>query len=179
MDSTEIILRKIFQENVVPFWQSFDFWIFVLLSIASLIASLRAFSEARKARYAAYEAGKTVKLQTITIELSEIVQKLEKLDTYIDFSTARDLLSEMNRKIRRLVSPFQDDDDFKVLIEKIKTVLDETKKSLTLVRPVDDFEEEEVTQAVYNATESYFAELSGLIAELMGLIEKRTIEKGA
>lgn len=178
MDSTEQILRKIIEEVSIPFWQTLDFWLFLVLSVLSLLAAIKAFVEARRAKMAAYEAGKTVKLQTITIELSEIVQKLEKLDIYIEFSTARDFLNEINRRVRRLISPFQDEVEYQDLIEKIKNILDEAKKSLIQVRPIEEIDEDTLTQAVYNATESYFAELSGLIAELMGLFEKRTIERG-
>ncbi len=178
VDSLKIILSNLMDEKFPQFWETFEFWIFIILAVLSVFASFKAFFEAKKAKKAATEAGKTVKLQTITIELSEIVQKLDILDVDIDFSSARNFLNEINRRVRRLLSPYQEDDDYKEQIIQIREILADAKKSLGEVRPIESEGKEPIAQAVYYATESYFSELSGMIAELLGLFEKRTLESG-
>lgn len=174
MNETEIINQ--IKALDVPFWKEADFWIFLLLAILSLGASIKAFLEARAAKEAANDAGTTVKIQTITIELSEIIQKLDKLDIDIEFSSARDFLNEINRRVRRLTSPFALDEEYKPKIDLIYGSLTGCKSSLDSVRPIENGEEV-VDNAVYHAVESHFSDLSGQLAELMGLFEKRTIKK--
>lgn len=174
MNETELIEQLSYLN--VPFWEKMDFWIFLLIAIASLAASIKAFLEAREAKLAANEAGTTVKIQTITIELSEIILKLDKLDLDIEFATARDFLNEINRRVRRLTSPFSQDEEYETKITSIKKCLTDCKDSLDNVRPIQN-SENFVDNAVYHAIETHFAELSGHLAELMGLFEKRTIKK--
>jgi hypothetical protein len=172
----EEIVKKI-SELERPFWETGDFWIFFVIGIASLIASIKAFIEAKEARKAANDAGQVVKIQTITIELSEIIQKLDKLEMTIQFSQARDFYSEINRRIKRLTAPFKDAEDYKEVILTIFETLDELKESLAKVRPIDREEEENpVENSVYFAVEKHFSDLGGHLAELMGYFEKRTIK---
>jgi len=177
MNETNEILKGISELNT-PFWERFDFWLFLLLSIASLIASIQAFREAKAARKAANNAGQTVKIQTITIELSEIIQKLDKLELKIEFSQARDFYSEVNRRIKRLTAPFKGDDEYKEVISEIAETLEELKASLAEVRPIENGEgQSPVENSVYFAVEKHFSELGGQLAELMGYFEKRTLKK--
>src|SRR5438309_11646527 len=102
----EAALRHVIELLQRPFWSRWDFWIFLGLGAGSLFASIQAFREARQARRAATLAGRTVKLQTVAIELGEILHKLEELQMGIKFDKARDLLSEVSKRTRRAVSPF-------------------------------------------------------------------------
>lgn len=174
MNKNEII--ELINQIDIPFWERIDFWIFLVLSIGSLYASIKAFIEAKQAKIAANEAGKTVKIQTVTIELSEVIQRLDRLDVEIDFSTARDLLNETNRRVRRLIAPFKEDDEYKTLISSIITTLSDSKTALLQVRPIDQ-DEIIVKSTVYYSMESNFSELTGQLAELMGKFEERTIKK--
>lgn len=159
------------------FWKHGDFWIGTLLGIAGLVFSLLAFVEARRAKHAATEAGKTVKIQTVTIELSEIQPKLDKLHPEIKFDEARDLLNEITRRLRRVISPFERDQAFADKITALRDILDRTKESLNKVRPSDPTKAE-VPRAVYFAIESDFAAISNVVADLSGLFEKQTINFG-
>lgn len=174
MNETEFL--EIIDKLNFPFWKTIDFWIFLVLAIGSLFASIRAVIEAKQAKIAANDAGKTVKIQTITIELSEVMQRLDKLDVEIDFSTARDLLSETNRRVRRLIAPFKEDEEYKDIIGSIITTLSDSKSALLRVRPIDQ-DEVVVRSTVYYSIESNFSELTGQLAELMGKFEERTIKK--
>ncbi len=173
MTETEII--ELVSDILKAFWKKFDFWIFLVLTIGSLYFAIRAFFEARKAKDAAHEAGKTVKIQTITIELSEVINRLERLDTEIDFYTARELFSETNRRVRRLIAPFREEAIYENLINLIMNILSSIKANLKQVKPIDP-EQVIVDNAVYNAVESDFSDLSGQLAELMGKFEERTID---
>src|SRR5438874_2659218 len=86
-----------------PFYLTLEFWIPLAIGIAGLVFSILAFLEARKAKKAAFEAGRAVKLQTITIELAEIALKLDHLNLDLNFVQARDLLNEVSRRLRRWV----------------------------------------------------------------------------
>ena len=163
----------------IKFWEGGDFWITTILSLIGIVVTSMSFVQAKKAKEAAKKAKeaaesatKTVKLQTITIELVEIIQKLDTLSRAIDFSTARDLLNETSRKVRRLVSPFKEDVEYKDAIKDVYSYLDKVTEALNQVRPNG---EEVVKFVIYNAIENHFTKLNGSLAELLGLIEKRTI----
>jgi preprotein translocase subunit SecF len=171
-ETTEILNRL--NEN---FWQHTEFWIFLIIGVLSLIASVMAFWQAKRAKEAAFQAGTTVKIQTITIELTELVQKLDKLDAKIDYPTARDFLNEISRKIIRLIAPFKEHDDYKNTINKIYEIISKTKKGLELVKPIDKEKNVDFAlQSIYYAIESNFSDLSILLAEIIGLFEKRTLK---
>lgn len=158
-----------------PFYKQIEFWIANIIGIASVFFSVKAFVEAREAKKAAFEAGKTVKIQTITIELTEIAQRLDKLDFDLSFSEARDLLNEVSRRLRRLIAPFQDTDDLSEPCLNLKSALEDAKEALEEVRPQSP-EDDLPPNTIYFATQGHFSNISSLVAEIMGLFEKRTIE---
>ena len=159
-----------------PFYTLPEFWIGSVIGVISIIFSLMAFLEAREAKKAASEAGRTVKIQTITIELTEIAQRLDKLDFELNFSEARDLLNEVSRRLRRLIAPFQANEDMIDQCEGLKTALDEAKLALEEVRPQHEASQHIPANTIYFATQGHFSNISSLVAEIMGLFEKRTIE---
>ena len=142
-----------------PFYKSIEFWISISVGLISMTAAIFAFIEAKDAKRAALDAGRTVKIQTITIELTEILQRLDKLEPAISYSDARDLLNEIARRLRRLASPFKSEQDLKDIITKLFTSLEHGKKALNSVKP-DNLETEEQNQdinSVYYATEAHFS----------------------
>ena len=147
-----------------------------MMGAISIFFSVKAFHEARGAKKAAYEAGKTVKIQTITIELTEIAQRLDKLDFDLNFSEARDLLNEVSRRLRRLIAPFQSTEDLSPPIDALKEALEKAKQALEEVRPQENDAENLPPNTIYFATQGHFSNISSLVAEIMGLFEKRTIE---
>jgi hypothetical protein len=168
---------KLLSDLNQPFWQKLDFWISFVLGALGLLASWMAFREAKNAKKAANEAGKTVKIQTITIELSEIIFKLDKLEPKIEFSEARDYYSEVNRRIKRLTAPFKSEEEYKEIIATIYETLEELQDSLSRVRPIDQQAQTPVENSIYFAVEKHFRDLGGQLAELMGSFEKRTLKK--
>ncbi len=58
----------------------FDFWTATIIGLIGVFFSILAYREASKAKRAANAAGRTVKIQTVTIDLNELAQKLAKLD---------------------------------------------------------------------------------------------------
>jgi hypothetical protein len=161
-----------------PFWKDPAFWITLLVTLAGVVFAILAFIEARKAKAAATEAGKTVKIQTVAIELTEISQRLDILGMEIRFNEARDLLNEISRKLRRLVSPFQTDPELKETVASLKEALNSAKNSLNDVRPTEPLEEEQPPNAVYYAIEADLANINGFVADMLGLLEKKTIDLG-
>ena len=172
---TEEDIENLASAIASPFYTSPEFWISAVIGIASVIFSVLAFVEARKAKNAASEAGKTVKIQTITIELTEIAQRLDKLDFELTFSEARDLLNEVGRRLRRLIAPFQTTEDMTEACEGLKSALDEAKVALEDVRPSTE-DADLAENSIYFATQGHFSNISSLVAEITGLFEKRTIE---
>ncbi|MDT0687302.1 hypothetical protein [Autumnicola psychrophila] len=172
----EEILKEI-QANQIPFYKDWGFWISSALSAVGVLFSIFAFIEAKRAKNAANEAGKAVKIQTITIELTEIIQRLDKLDINITYQDARDFYSEINRKVRRILAPYKQEKDFEKEINEIGTCLNELKSSLSEVKPFNKNQDDlDTGNTVYYAVESEFSTLSGKLAELTGLLEQKNIE---
>jgi hypothetical protein len=162
-----------------PFWKDFGFWIAVAVSGAGVYFSVRAFNEAKQAKQAATAAGKTVKLQTVTIELTEVAQKLDRVQPEIQFNEARDLLSEVSRRFRRATSPFASDAELSTAITAGRSALDAAHESLKSVRPnVGTKDEAAPPNTVYYAIEDSFASIANCVADLLGLCEKKTIDFG-
>ena len=159
-----------------PFYQTLEFYISNIIGVAGVIFSILAFIEAKKAKLAAAQAGTTVKIQTITIELTEIAQRLDKLDYNLDFTTARDLLNEVNRRLRRLIAPFQENTQFQGPSQALKSALDDAKKALDEVRPTT-MEAPTAENIVYFGMQGHFSSISAHVAEMMGLFEAQNIEK--
>ncbi len=162
----------------VPFWRQFDFWIGITIGIGGLIFSILAFLEARKAKRAATEAGRTVKLQTVTIELTEVSQKLDRIQPEIHFNEARDLLAEISRRVRRAVSPFAHDSGLSDAITAVLAALATAQSSIRKVRPSDPTKEVEAPYTVYYGIEGDFAVINNCVADLIGLFEKKTLDFG-
>lgn len=165
-----------------------DFWISLIIDLAGLIVgifalvyAIRAFNEAtlakgeaEKAKDAATEAGKTVRAQSVAIELGEIPTKLGRLQPDTEFSQARELLNEISWRTRRAISPFSEELPLKAVIEAIRKALDTAQTSLNNLRPASG--QAEVPGVIYNGLESDFAVIGNLIADLLGLLDKRTID---
>jgi len=169
-------ILKLIQENHQPFYKTFEFYIGSVIGLASVYFSIVAFKEAKQAKEAAKEAGSAVKIQTITIELTEIIQRLDKLDINITYQDARDFYNEINRKVRRILSPYKKDEDFTNEIKEVSESLNLLKTNLESVRPYNSELEDDLTgNTVYYAVEGEFSSLSGLLAELTGLLEQKNI----
>jgi hypothetical protein len=169
----------------VPFWYRLDFWISSILgigglgvSVFGLVFSIKAFREAKKAAHAAKEAGRSVKIQTTTVELTEVAQKLDRISPEIQFNEARDLVNEISRRLRRAVAPFARDEELKESIEAVYSVLGLAKAALSSVRPADKSKESQVPEAVYYGVEGQFGAISDAVAGLIGLFEKKGFKFG-
>jgi hypothetical protein len=167
------------------FWSKPDFWLFLALGFASLLLgagsiyfSWAAFVQARKAERAAREAARTVKIHVDTIDLTEIPQKLDKLHPNIHFDDARKLLAEITRRLRRIITPFQKDAALADTVTGLQQALDGAKAALQSVKPTDAASESEAPQAVYNSIEGPFTTIDALVADLSGLLEKKTMNFG-
>lgn len=153
----------------VGFWETGDFWLFLVLSLMGITLSAIGAWQAYSAKLEAKKAGQTVRIQTITIELSEMCQRLEKLDGKIDYQTARDIHSEVNRKLRRLIAQMDVDTISAVQRTKVDGNLVELKEALNAVRPVGDAPV--IPGAVYFAVENHFTSLIGTLSEMIGELE--------
>src|SRR5258708_35517113 len=96
-------LRDVLEMLREPFWWRPEFWAIATLElmggaigVAGLVFAIKAFREARRAKRAATEAGRTDKVPTIAIELTEISHKPDKLKMDLLFGTATDLLSQLS-----------------------------------------------------------------------------------
>ena len=158
-----------------PYYSHADFWINVVIGAVGLIFSFLAYLEAGRAKNAALQAGVSVKIQTVNVELSEISHRLDKLEVNISYSDARDFLNEISRRLRRLISPFQNDDELREPISNLKTCLDQAKRALTDLRPEDNASIDEAT--IYYGIEGHLSTISSLVADLMGIFERKTLTK--
>lgn len=163
--------KPIFDILKEPYWEKVDFWLFLVLGISGLVFSILAYREANQAKLAATKAGQVVKIQSVLIDLTELGQKINRLDPNIRFNDARDLLTETSSKIRRIVSPFNGDDGLKTTIENLLAALDSAQAALNSVRPITIAAESSAPQAVFYGIQENFSGISNLVAELLGLFE--------
>jgi hypothetical protein len=177
---TEVTAQLVRLANDVnkAFWEKWEFWIGTLLNVGGLILSGLAFWQASKAREAAVEAGRTVKAQTVAIELSEVAQRLDLIQPEITYREARDILSEISRRVRRVISPFDDDQHLGGAVALLRGALSSAQDSLKTVRPADPLSETKAPDAVYFGVENEFSAINNAIADFLGLLEKKTIERG-
>jgi len=161
-----------------PFYRNVDFWIFLVVGLAALTFSILAWMEAKKAKKAATAAGRTVKLQTVTIELSEIGQKLDRVQPGIRFNEARDLLSDTSRRVHRATAPFSKEPKLSEAIEAAKQAVQNAQNSLKTVRPSEPGKEAEAPDAVYYGIEADCSVISSCVADLVGLFEKQAFDFG-
>lgn len=162
------------KEGQTSFYEDFGFWISLVIGIIGLWLSYRAFKEAREAKKAAKAAGNQVKKQTIIIDLTEIILRLDKLSTELNYSDTRNFYSEINRKIRRCVSSLCSNSNYAEKVSQIISNLDAIKTNLEGTRQSS---EAEVGIYIYYAVEGEFSNLSGKLADLCGLLEQENIEQ--
>src|SRR4051812_42031977 len=105
-DTLRTLIKSIIDNTQPPYYDTTRFIIHSALESIGIIVgafglwfAIKAFKEAREAKKAANEAGKAVKIQSVTIELTELIQRLDKINIEINYSQARDLYSEINRKV--------------------------------------------------------------------------------
>jgi hypothetical protein len=177
-------LDSVLRTAQAPFYNRADFWEFLISLVVGLIVgglsiyyAYNAYVEAGEAKKAAREAGKTVKYQTVAIELVELQQKLESPGFDIRFEVARDRLSETTKRLHRILSPFEDDPQLKDKIATLWALLSTTKGSLNAVLP-DDLNKIEAPQATYRAIEGHFAAICDSVGGLVGLFEQKTTHFG-
>ena len=150
----------------------------IVVSGFGLGFSIAAWRQAKRAAIAARAAGKTVKIQTTTVELMEAAQKLNRIQPGIRFDEARDLVNEVSRRARRYTAPFMNDTHLREPIAVLRTELKSAQAALKNVRPTDPSKENEAPQAVYYGIESNVTQLGDLISDLLGLMERETLDLG-
>jgi hypothetical protein len=170
-------LQKVLQGLPPPFWRDGGFWISLVIGGLGLLFSILAWVEAKKAKRAATAAGRTVKLQTIAIELTEIVQKLDKIQPGIKFNDARDLISETSRRVHRATSPFSKEPQLADAIDSAKQAVQAAQTSLGKVRP-EAGKEADAPDAVYYGLEADCMVVSNAVSDLLGLFEKQAFNFG-
>jgi hypothetical protein len=182
IESTLAHVRELLE---IPFWEHGDFWISSVIGLGGAFIAFLAYrqaeqakEEATKAKQAATEAGRTVKLQTMSIELTEVAQKLVAVVPGIRFNSAKDLFNETSRRSRRVMAPFADHAHLHDAIEAVRTALQAAQASLKQVRPADPTKESETPDAVYYGIEDNFATINNCVADLLGLVEKETTDFG-
>jgi hypothetical protein len=171
-------LDRILQHQPPPFYKDIGFWITLIIGLAGLLFSILAWIEAKKAKKAATAAGRTVKVQTVTIELSEICQKLDRVQPGIRFNEARDLLSDTSRRVHRVTAPFSKEPNLSEAITTAKVAVQDALISLKSVRPTEPGQESETPNAVYYGIEAYCSAISSSVAEVLGLFEKQAFDFG-
>lgn len=161
-----------------PFWKDPGFIFALAVGIAGLVFSILSWIAAKEAKKAATAAGRTVKLQTVAIELSEIGQRLDRVQPGIRFSEARDLLADTSRRLHRATSPFKQEPTLEPYVKAVIEQIDGALTSLKEVRPQEG-KELEAPDSVYYGIEAECSSLNASVADLIGLLEKQAFDFGA
>ncbi len=119
-----------------------------------------------------------MKIQSDAIILKEISQDLDKLVPRIKFGTARKLLTEITRRLKRIIAPLRTDPALVKVIQPLEGALDLAKEALQSVKPTGPSEERNAPNAVYNAIEAPFSAIDDLVAQLCGLLDKKAMHFG-
>ncbi|HTZ72385.1 MAG TPA: hypothetical protein VMB47_00560 [Candidatus Aquilonibacter sp.] len=175
-----------------PFWWRGDFWIATVIGIVGALIAFGAWrqagraeaeakkakDEAEKAKDAATEAGKTVKLQTVCIDLTEIAQKIAVIELEITFEEAVYLLSDTSRHLYRVMASVPEE-DFREAIASVKTALQNAQTSLKEVTPtgVESSPSAGLHSVYYNMVDK-FAAINNCVSQLTGLMESKTYDYG-
>ena len=145
----------------------------MILSLIGIGVSYFAWKAAKSASEAALDAKKTIHIQSIIIELSEINSKLDNLEQNISFDKAREYIIQLNRKIARSTSLISSDLKMSSNVDSINSTLTLLQTSLDSVRPIG--KAVIPSTSIYHALESNLRTLSIDIAKLIGLLENETI----
>ncbi|WP_340600922.1 hypothetical protein [Acinetobacter sp. HZNU-JH01] len=167
-------LETILEVLNYPFYKKWDFWLSIIVGMGGVVFSVLAFIEAKAAKKAASSLAEMVKIQTVVIELTEVTQRLDRLDYSLTFSQARDLLSEVSRRCFRLIAPFQEETDIKDYCTALKDSLTLAKTELNQLTPSG---EDETPNAIYFGMQSYLGDITNNIAQILGLLEKRSLKQ--
>lgn len=171
------IIKLISKNSNIAFYFEPSFWISFIIGIIGLYLSYKAFSEAKEAKKAAKAAGSFVKKQSITIDLTEIIQRLDKLSTELNYSDTRDFYNELNRRVRRSIATLSTEKDYIDKTTQILETLNTIKTNLEGVRQSNTDQSLLAGVNLYNAIEGEFSNLSGKLADLCGLLEQKTLEQ--
>ncbi|MFN5217270.1 MAG: hypothetical protein ACK5CL_00750 [Sphingomonadales bacterium] len=172
------LLNLIADYQTQPFYSDTAFWISTVIGIIGVYLSFIAFKEAREAKQAAKAAGSVVRLQSITIDLTEIIQRLDKLSTELNYSETRDFFNELNRRVRRSISILTTDTIYSSKTSEILATLVNIKTNLDNVRQNGTADQTLLAGTnLYYAIEGEFSSLSGQLADLCGLLEQKTLEQ--
>ena len=114
----------------------------------------------------------------MAIELSEIGQKLDRVQPGIRFNEARDLITEMSRRVHRATAAFSKEPKLAEAISALLQAADAVQKSLKSVRPAEVGKEAEVPDVVYFGIEADCSTVSNCVADLIGLFEKQALDPG-
>jgi len=175
-DATSALTLELLRSLEAPFYQRLEFWIATSLAMIGILFSLLAFVEARRAKAAALAAAANVKIQTIVLDLSEIVYGLGKIEAEtLSYPTARDLIIHVTRKLNRFLGPYEKVPDFGKKIGEINKVLSDVKNQLEGLRPNPGQPNPDGT-SIYYAIEGALSQLSGLVSALMGQMEHYSME---
>lgn len=169
------LLVNSIKEIDIPFYQDWSFWISTVIGIAGIYFSIVAYREAKEAKKAAKAAGNIVKIQSITIDLTEITQRLDKISIDLTYSDARDFYSEINRRLRRITSVLTVEPTYSQKTSEILLTLTALKTNLDEVRQIGQINANSDGINIFYAIEGEFSNLSGQLADLSGLLEQRTL----
>lgn len=165
LDQIEQMLRT-------PFWHHTEFWISAFVGATGLIFSILAFWAAKAAKTAAREAGQTITMQAVAIELMAISQRLNNVDPSMEFREARTLLDEVSGKLHRLTAPYKAQEDLAPTIAGVLESLTTAKTSLNAVRPSPG--STQPPGSTYYAIEADLAALNGFVNDLLGQLEAKS-----
>jgi hypothetical protein len=88
------------------FWKHGDFWIEAPVGLVGLLFSFLAFKQATRAAEAATKAAKAVKLQSMSVDLAEVSQKLRGLQRNTTFDEAKEIHNDVSCTLQRVMAPF-------------------------------------------------------------------------
>lgn len=162
--------------NISPFYKEPDFYISSLFGIIGIIYSIKSFSEARKAKEAAYKAAASVKRQSMVIEVLEI-SRICILEPNMGYVEASNNFNQVASRIKYVSGFYKDDssDDLKQILVDIEASLDKIRGTLNENNPVLMPQQTNIPNQIYYSIEPFFSTVVGNLGILKGILEKKVI----
>lgn len=156
--------------TLIDNWKSLQFWIGVSLGLASVVFSLMAFFEAKKAKKAAMKARVSFSIRNIETELNIEISLLNGINNTISYNDMRKISLELSSKMARINEIIvQQKLVDKTDIQKIDMVINNFNSTLSQVKP--DYEDKDMKFQIFNGMSTVITETSQLLSTIVGKIQ--------
>jgi hypothetical protein len=161
-------------------FQKFDFYFFLFLTLIGIGFSIASFVEAKRAKIAAQEAGKIVKIQDILLEISEITN-MAFIDINDNYQRASDRIKTFSGKINYIIAILKnevyiDTAELSDIMETLKAIRNKLNQLNPIIAAtISGGAENNISGLIYYSLESDLVNLNAQMNKLAGELHRNII----